>query len=167
MSKQTAALEANTDNPSLITTPESSQKDRWKEICISEAIRVSDLLEFLRQSWGADHFPVIIIQAATVAAFVLLEDLESRPDSQTAFHNLCIVIRAASRRFSVNRGVLRLLDSTAKEKCVTLPPESAELLADFNNTTQLNGVHSTRVDNLGLDYLLEKWDDLDLEELAY
>jgi hypothetical protein len=79
MTKQTAALDAGkSDNPTLIYTPHSSKHDHWKDVCNFAAIRISELLELLRQSWGADHFPVIIIQPATIAAFALLEDLEQR-----------------------------------------------------------------------------------------
>ncbi|EXJ58886.1 hypothetical protein A1O7_06316 [Cladophialophora yegresii CBS 114405] len=163
MSKQTASLEGDTEKPSLLTTAESPEKERWKDICIAESIRISGLLEMMRQIWGADHFPVIIIQPATIAAFTLLEDLETRHDSQQAFYKLCIILRAASRRFRVCRGVLRLLDKTSKDNNISLPSGCADLLAETNNAMQLDG-ESTRVDDLGLDYLLEKWDDLDLDE---
>ncbi|OCT51910.1 hypothetical protein CLCR_08118 [Cladophialophora carrionii] len=163
MSKQTASLEGHTEKPSLLSTPESPEKERWKDICIAESIRISELLEMMRQKWGADHFPVIIIQPATIAAFALLEDLESRPDSQQAFYTLCIILRAASRRFRVCKGVLRLLEKTSKESNLTLPDGCGDLLAETTNAMQLDDV-PTRVDDLGLDYLLEKWDDLDLDE---
>ena len=58
---------------------------------MTECIRISEHLERLRKSWGADHFPVIIIQPATIAAFALLEDLQDRPECQAAFYKLCIV----------------------------------------------------------------------------
>jgi len=165
MSKQTAALEGNTDRPSLVSTPDSSEKDRWRHICITECIRISEHLEGLRQSWGADHFPVIIIQPATIAVFVLLEDLQDRPECQAAFYKLCIVLRAASRRFRVCKGVLRLLEKTSKDNGIVVPDGCGELLADFNyaNAMELDGM-AGRIDDLGLDYLLEKWDDLDLDE---
>ena len=165
MTKQTAALDAGkADNPGLIYTPQSPKHDRWKEVSISAALRISELLELIRQSWGADHFPVIIIQPATIAAFTLLEVLETRPDSQEAFYKLCIILKAASRRFRVNRGVLRLLEKTAKEKAIRLPLGCDQLLADFNNAMDLDGSVSATAEDIGLDYLLEKWDDLDLDD---
>jgi hypothetical protein len=163
MSKQTASLEGNTDKPSLITTPSSSEKERWKDICITESIRISELLETMRLDWGADHFPVIIIQPITVAVFALLEELETRPDSLEAFYKLCIILRAASRRFRVCKGVQRLLEKTAKENNITLPDRCRELLVQTNDAMELDET-SNRIDDLGLDYLLEKWDDLDLDE---
>ncbi|OAP58481.1 hypothetical protein AYL99_07571 [Fonsecaea erecta] len=165
MGKQTAALEGGTDKPSLVSTPPSFESDRWKHVCRTEAVRISEHLDRMRQSWGADHFPVIIIQPATVAAFVLLEDLD-RPDCQAAFYKLCIVLRAACRRFRVCKGVLRLLAKTANETGVAVSGGCAELLADvdYSNMMELDGV--MRIDDLGLDYLLEKWDDLDLEEAS-
>jgi hypothetical protein len=120
----------------------------------------------MRQNWGADHFPVIVIQPATIAAFALLEDLESFPECRAAFYNLCIVLRAASLRFRVNKGVLRLLDATAERRGIALPEGCAELLADFiSSTTDLGEEKVWKViDQLGLDYLLEKWQDLDLDQ---
>lgn len=120
ISKQTAALEDNTDKPSLVSTPDSSEKARWRQISITECIRISEHLERLRQSWGADHFPVIIIQPATIAVFALLEDLQDRSECQAAFYKLCIVLCAASRRFRVCKGVLRLLEKTSKENGIVL-----------------------------------------------
>ncbi|OQV06012.1 Fungal Zn2-Cys6 binuclear cluster domain-containing protein [Cladophialophora immunda] len=165
MGKQTAALEGSTDRPSLVSTPPSFERDRWKHVCRTEAVRISEYLERMRQNWGADHFPVMIIQPATVAAFALLEDLD-RPDCQGAFYKLCIVLRAASRRFRVCKSVLRLLEKTANEINVVVPGGCAELLADedYSNIMELDGV--MRIDDLGLDYLLEKWDDLDLDEAS-
>ena len=69
-SKQTAALEGGTDHPALVSTPQSSERTRWKDVCRREAIRISELLEMMRQKWGADHFPVIIIQPATIAVSI-------------------------------------------------------------------------------------------------
>ncbi|KAJ9607664.1 hypothetical protein H2200_007742 [Cladophialophora chaetospira] len=163
MSKQTASLEATLNEPLLVSTPESVERDRWKSVCRNEAIRVSELLEHLRQTWGADHFPVIIIQPATVAAFVLLEDLEDL-ECQTAFYKLCIVLRAASRRFRVCKGVLRLLEKTSKESRVVMPNGCAELLAESNASNDMEVDGARRTEDMGLDYLLEKWDDLDLED---
>jgi hypothetical protein len=163
LAKQTVALEANPDKPALMSTPHTFEAQSWKRTCRSEAIRISELLEGMRQTWGADHFPVIIMQPATIAAFTLLEDLDNRPESQRAFYKLCIVLRAASRRFRVNRGILRLLERTAKEKYITLPEGCSELLADFTTTMEVDD-DAIRFDDLGLDYLLEKWDDLGLDE---
>ncbi|KIW67471.1 hypothetical protein PV04_06718 [Phialophora macrospora] len=163
MSKQTASLEGQTEKISLVITPSSSEKERWKDICITESIRISKLLEMMRQNWGGDHFPVIIIQPLTVAVFALLEDLETRPESQEAFYKLCLILRAASRRFHVCKGVQRLLEKTSKENNITLPDRCRELLIETNDAMELDGI-STRIDDLGLDYLLEKWDDLDLDE---
>jgi hypothetical protein len=165
MMKQTSALDAGISNrPTLVHTPESSERGRWKEVATAASIRISELLEMIRQIWGADHFPVIIIQPATIAAFALFEDLEQRRDSQEAFYKLCIILRAASRRFRVNRGVLRLIEKTAKEKRISLPDGCDQLLADFNTAMDLDGSVSATTEDIGLDYLLEKWDDLDLND---
>ncbi|KAK5405208.1 hypothetical protein LTR06_008903 [Exophiala xenobiotica] len=127
-------------------------------------IALHELLELMRHTWGADHFPVIMIQPATIAAFALVEDVERSPRSGEAFYKICLILRAASRRFRVNKGVLRLLDHTVKDRHIALPNGCQELLADFNTGMELDDVATTRTDDPGLDYLLEKWDDLDLDD---
>jgi len=52
----------------------------------------------------------------------------------------------------------------AKEKNIRLPQGCDQLLADFNNEMDLDGSVSATTEDIGLDYLLEKWDDLDLDD---
>ena len=164
-SKQNAALDAGeSDRPTLVSTPHSSQYERWKDVCITAAKRICDLLELIRLNWGADHFPVMVMQPATIASFALLEELEDRPESQEGFYKLCIALRAAGRRFRVSRGVMRLLDKTAKEQHLTLPDGCAQLLREFNTAMDVDQGTAAINDDIGLEYLLEKWDDLDLDD---
>ncbi|KAH0843186.1 hypothetical protein FOPE_07848 [Fonsecaea pedrosoi] len=166
ISKQTAALDAGVSNrPSLARTPKSSVRSHWIEICMSAAKNISNLLEQMRLNWGADHFPVIIMQPATIGAFTLLEELNDRPESQDAFFKLCLNLRAASRRFRVSRGVLRLLRRKAKENGIILSDECNHLLGDSDTNMDVDKNMSMNIDNIGLEYLLEKWDDLDLDEI--
>ncbi|KIW91353.1 uncharacterized protein Z519_08249 [Cladophialophora bantiana CBS 173.52] len=164
ISKQTAALDAGkSSQPSLAKTPQSYKQSHWVEVCISASKQISNLLEQIRLNWGTDHFPVIIMQPATIAAFALLEELTDRPESQEAFFKLCIILRAASRRFRVARGVWRLLHHTVEENGIVLADECHQLLADFNARMDVDPNVAVSIDNIGLDYLLEKWDDLDLD----
>ncbi|KIX95465.1 uncharacterized protein Z520_08982 [Fonsecaea multimorphosa CBS 102226] len=166
ISKQTAALDAGTSSrPSLMQTPQSSEQSHWMEVCIAASKNISNLLEQIRMNWGADHFPVIIMQPATIAAFTLLEEMNDRPESQEAFFKLCVNLRAASRRFRVSRGVLRLLHHKVKENGVVLSDECHQLLADYHTRMDVDQQVANTIDNIGLEYLLEKWDDLDLDEV--
>ncbi|OQV08125.1 Fungal Zn2-Cys6 binuclear cluster domain-containing protein [Cladophialophora immunda] len=166
ISKQTAALDAgHSSRPSLAETPQSSAQSHWMEVCIAASKNISNLLEQIRLNWGADHFPVIIMQPATIAAFTLLEQLNDRPESQEAFFKLCVILRAASRRFRVSRGVLRLLRHKVKENGVVLSDECYRLLADYDTRMDVDQKVRATMDNIGLEYLLEKWDDLDLDEV--
>ncbi|KAL2433855.1 Notoamide biosynthesis transcriptional activator notL' [Exophiala dermatitidis] len=165
MAKQIAALEAGKlKEPSLVETPQKDKRSPWKEISIATCIEIGELLEQIRLNWGADHFPVIIMQPIATAVFPLLEGLNDRPDSQDALFKLCITVRAASRRFRVGKGVLLLLHQTAKQRNIVLPENCQQLLADFSARMDfqrtVNGISV-----IGMEYLLEKWEDLDLHEV--
>lgn len=162
MSKQMAAVESgNRSHPSLIRTQLSGERPEWREISISSSIRIADLFEQIRLEWGTDHFPVIIMQPVAIAVFPLLEGLSERPQSQEAFFKLCLTIRAASRRFSVGRGLLLAVLQAAQERNIELPENCRDFFADLPsvNTSQAK----TDLADKGLDYLLDKWEDLDLE----
>jgi len=109
--------------------------------------------------WGIDHFPVIIMQPVSVAVLALLEDLELEKNRH-AFISLCVTIRAAARRFRVAKGILRLVSSTAEQKKIELPRETRQLFSDFEHHVVRE--EKSDIGDIGLDYLLEKWDDLDL-----
>lgn len=164
MAKQIAALEAGQlKQPSLVDTPQGNERSPWKEVSISSCIEIGELLEQIRLNWGADHFPVIIMQPIATAVFPLLEGLEDRPDSQDALFKLCITVRAAGRRFRVGKGVLLLLYHTAKHRNIVLPDNCQRLLADFS--ARMDSQRSfSGISDIGMEYLLEKWEDLDLHE---
>ncbi|EXJ82353.1 hypothetical protein A1O3_06166 [Capronia epimyces CBS 606.96] len=165
MAKQIAALEAGKlKRPSLVETPQTNEPSPWKETSISSCIEIGELVEQIRLNWGADHFPVIIMQPMATAVFPLLEGLDERPDSQKALFNLCVTVRAASRRFRVAKGVLLLLQQTANQNNVVLPDNCQQLLADFAARMDFNR-HISDPSDIGMEYLLEKWEDLDLQEV--
>ncbi|EXJ81929.1 hypothetical protein A1O1_07996 [Capronia coronata CBS 617.96] len=165
MAKQLAALEAGElKKPSLVQTPQKDEPSPWKEISISSCIEIGEMLEQIRLNWGADHFPVIIMQPIATAVFPLLEGLSDRPDSQDALFKLCITVRAASRRFRVGKGVLLLLHHTAKQNNVVLPEDCQQVLADFSARMDFQRSNSGSSE-IGMEYLLEKWEDLELHEV--
>ncbi|KAK5196685.1 hypothetical protein LTR96_004313 [Exophiala xenobiotica] len=162
MSKQLAAVESgNRLHPSLIRTQLSGQRPEWRETAISGSIQIADLFEQIRLEWGTDHFPVIIMQPVAIAIFPLLEGLSERPRSQEAFFKLCLTIRAASRRFSVGKGLLLAVQQAAQERNIELPENCRDFFADLPSGN--GSKDKSDLADKGLDYLLDKWEDLDLE----
>ena len=119
------------------------------------AINIGQLLDQIRTNWTADHFPVIIMQPLAIAVFPLLEVLHERNEPQEALYNMILVARAASRRFRVAKGILTLLQQTAIQMEIQLPEHCQQLLSED---------HDMDGSQPGVAYLLEKWDDLDLDD---
>jgi len=99
------------------------------------------------------------MQPVSVAILALLESLDPEQSKQ-AFVRLCITLSAASRRFRVGKGILRLVKYTAEQKQIELPSATRQLFAELEERVVKQDGSS--VEDIGLDYLLEKWDDLDL-----
>jgi hypothetical protein len=118
-------------------------------------------MESLCVDWGIDHFPVIIMQPVALALLTLLEDLGPEPNS-SAFISMCVTLRAASRRFRVARGVLLMARDMAERNGVALPRETEHLLRVRAMETKTKQNSMLESENIGLDYLLEKWVDLEL-----
>lgn len=166
ISKQVAASDAGQlTKPVLSQTPDSFRGQYWQDRCIQIAIDISNILGTLRRTWGTDQFPMVVVWPLSMAPFALLEGLEQRPDSQAALVELCIGACAASRRFQALEGMFATLQKTASERGITLP-EECRLMIDavtrINRKDQQPGGPKT-APSQGLDWLLDKWDDLDLD----
>lgn len=165
LSKQVAAFDAGQPNkPILANTPRSSEQLHWQEVCITSAIDISGLLERHRIDWGNDQFPVILMRPASLAPFALFEGLSQRPQSQQALVELCINIAAASRRFRVGKGILETIANVAARDNVELPPPCYRMIDAIQRASEENtpGTHP-RPAPIGVEYLLEKWEDLRLD----
>jgi hypothetical protein len=165
LSKQVAAFDAGQpDKPTIAKTPASSEHAHWKEVCITSSIDISNILEQHRIVWGNDQFPVIVMRPISLAPFAILEGLSQRTQSQNALVELCIAITAASRRFRVSKGILETIGNVARRENVQLPAPCYDMIGAMTRSSQgdraaiQNHLHST-----GVDFLLEKWDDLDLD----
>lgn len=164
-SKQVAAFDAEQPNRPVITnTPASSEHAHWQEVCITSSIDISKLLERHRVDWGNDQFPVLLIRPMSLAPFALLECLSQRPQSQDALVELCIAITAASRRFQVGKAILETFGHAAWRGNVQLPAPCYHIIDVMRRASEENG-HTAKAhtSSVGVDYLLEKWADLDLE----
>lgn len=150
-----------------------------KEMFLSSATQIGELMRIYRREWGVDRIPIVTTHYIAVALFMLLDDLGSEP-RRAAFVELCVAARAASRRFKLGKGILRLVQLTAKQMEVDLPPEMAKLFQEFEAKSWgskeaqhyssqyphiLAAIEHDKLDpgTLALDALLEKWEGLDLK----
>ncbi|KIW16228.1 hypothetical protein PV08_06279 [Exophiala spinifera] len=162
MAKQIAAVESgNHSRPLLIRTRSPGEQPKWKEISLTCSIRIAELLEQIRVQWGADHFPVIIMHPVAIAVFPLLESLHETPEAPRAFFNLCLTIRAASRRFPVGKGLLLAVKQLADRRGIQLPENCRACFSDLSAVSASQ--NTSDLTDKGLDYLLDKWVDLDLQ----
>lgn len=92
---------------------------------------VRDLMNTYRSNWRRiEYQPVEYMQITTVCLFVLLEDLNA-PGSSQAFVELLVIARSMARRFQLARGILRLVQLSAREQNIVLPEEAQQLYKDF------------------------------------
>lgn len=102
-----------------------------QQLCISSAIAVRDLMNTYRSNWRRiEYQPVEYMQITAVCLFVLLEDLHA-PSSSQAFVELLVIARSMARRFQLARGILRLVQVSAREQNIILPEEAQQLYKDF------------------------------------
>ncbi|RMJ28952.1 Transcription factor [Aspergillus sp. HF37] len=107
--------------PSGLTSANHAQ-----ERCVLSAREVTWLIETFRSRWRLYLLPVSFTQHTTISLFTLLEALDDN-DNRTAFVQLCIVSRSFARRWAVAKGMLRLVQLSAKQMGVDLPPEASTL----------------------------------------
>ena len=175
-----------TASPSLTPSSASSAGSRSSlsrqadQVCVASALETAGLMDMLRRDWGLDSITVMMTQFVSVATFVLMEDLQSTA-SQAAFVELCVAARSFARRWALGKGMLRMVQQTAKEMQISLPEETAALFEDFEsrawNTTDRKDVggggasgsvagaaaatkRDPRFSEMVLDQLLDKWDDI-------
>lgn len=90
------------------------------------AREVARLIETFHSRWRLNLLPVVFTQYTTISLFTLLEALDD-DDNRTAFVQLCIVARSFARRWTVAKGMLRLVQRSAKQMGVDLPPKASTL----------------------------------------
>lgn len=157
----------------------SSLSRQADQVCVTSALETAGLMDMLRRDWGLDSITVMMTQFVSVAAFNLMEDLRSTA-SQAAFIDLCVAARSFARRWTLGKGVLRMVQQTAKEMQISLPKETAPLFEDFESRAwdptdrervggggasgSVAGAAATkphpRFSDTVLDQLVDKWDDI-------
>jgi hypothetical protein len=102
-----------------------------KNQCISSVLTVCDLIHTHRAKWRRlEHLPLEYTQVITLSLFTLLDDLETIA-SRKAFVDLVVLARSMARRCQLGRGMLRLVQLTARQEKITLPEEVRAILQDF------------------------------------
>ncbi|KAL4995319.1 hypothetical protein BDV10DRAFT_174901 [Aspergillus recurvatus] len=141
---------------------------------------IANLIVLHRQRWGIDRMAPCTIQWFTTALYALLGALDSA-ENRVAFTELCTTARAFSRRYPFAKGVMRMLQLTAKQMQLTLPEETDALFSSFSAETwsdkDREGFSSfyphwetvirngpTRHDDVVLDRFLQKWDKLTISD---
>jgi hypothetical protein len=144
-----------------------------KEIRLKAAREVGRLAKVHQDLWGIDRIPPSNIQACSISERTLLEDIDN-PVSRKAFIELCIMSKAAARRWPLGKGMMRALQGAAKELAIHLPSEIDALFADIDSSwssrdkDHIRGTYTNSAvylkSNLSneaeLDTFLEKWDAL-------
>lgn len=142
--------------------------------CVESAREVARLIYTHGESWSLERVAPVNIHWITVSMFTLLPYLDDI-ENQMALDKLTVASRGISRSWSLARGMLRLLQVTAKQMEVKLPYATETTLDDFelkdwgadeskNLSSQYpNFANSTRrgeVDEVELDKFLAKFDEL-------
>ncbi|KAL5333306.1 hypothetical protein BJX70DRAFT_406335 [Aspergillus crustosus] len=94
------------------------------------ARRIAQLIDIHRERWGIDRMAPCTIQWVTTALFALIGALDSA-ENRTAFTELATLSRAFSRRFPLGKGIMRMLQITAREMKVSLLEETDALFSFF------------------------------------
>ncbi|KAL4793693.1 hypothetical protein BDV19DRAFT_390898 [Aspergillus venezuelensis] len=116
-----------------------------------------------------------------MSLFTLLEDLDS-PESRKAFIDLCVIARAFSRKWILMKGILRMIQVSAKNEGLVFPDETKALSMNFESLWKKkrdgelfsslypnpNSLHKTggdrRAAEVELDSFLENWESLGIGE---
>jgi hypothetical protein len=149
-------------------------RQQARERCIDSACINAALVDQQREVWGLDYMPPANIHCITVSMYTLLENLDDE-ESCDAFVTLSIAAEAASHRWALGKGMLRLVQLTAKQMKVLLPPETEALFSDFEaklwrhqdrkalSSQYPHFTHSMKrgeVDEIDMDTFLERFDDM-------
>ncbi|KAI9756100.1 MAG: hypothetical protein M4579_003987 [Chaenotheca gracillima] len=131
--------------------PSDGRISAAEEQRISSAREVARLTTTYREHYGVDRVPALILQSTSIALFALLPDLNA-PESHRAFNDLAIAAIAASHRWIVAKGMLRLIQLTAGQMHIDFSPETQHLLDELEvHEWRRHGniVHETSMSDAG------------------
>ncbi|RDH26973.1 hypothetical protein BDQ94DRAFT_185660 [Aspergillus welwitschiae] len=104
-----------------------------REVCLDAAGSVVQLLRIYRAKWGIDYMCLTTVSCLSTALFTLLSELGDL-EHKSAFAELCVVARACSHRWPLMKGLMRMLQLSARKNHVSLLPETHALFVDFEAT---------------------------------
>lgn len=101
-----------------------------RETCVESALQVAQMIRLYRSKWGLEFISGTAVYWVSIALFVLLDELEN-PSNRRAFIDLCSTAKVLSKQWFLMKGILRMLQITARQKRISLPLETEHLLQDF------------------------------------
>ena len=161
------------------TAPESTESEaaaHARHQCFSLAKQITSLITLHRSKWGIERMSPTTIQWVSTSLFALLDGLDNT-DNRNAFIELCTVARAFCQRWTLPKGILRMIQLTASQRGIQLPGEVEALFMDFESQNwdrkdrekfsrsgypNFAAIHKRDGDH-EMDKFLEKWDTLSIE----
>ncbi|KAL4908496.1 hypothetical protein BDW74DRAFT_188479 [Aspergillus multicolor] len=165
------------------TNEESISPEDAKKICIDSAHSVLRILQTQRSAWGIDYANPTLLHWLSISLFTLLEELDDL-GNRNAFIELCVMSRLISRKSVIMKGILRMLQGSAKQNNISLPVEVDALFVEFEDKIwnkegkrkfrslypNLISMHKTggdrSVEDSEMESFLNKWNKLNIEEEA-
>lgn len=140
-------------------------RQRARKICVEAAKENGRLIDLHRSLWGHGQMPPVNIHWVTVSMFTLLDHLDEEP-SREALVALSVAAKAFSHRWSLGKGMLRLIQVTSKQMGVVLPPETDALFTDFESrfwSSADRKVFSSQYPNFATSMKHGEMDDIELD----
>lgn len=124
-------VKTNHTEPSKIDDQQSFTQRNARSQMFESAQAIANLCRRYARDFGLKQTTIWMPQTTATAAYSLLDTFSSSTQSsavQETFHELCLVMVAASRRWLIMKGHVRMLYMTAEERGHHLPAKTKELL---------------------------------------
>lgn len=96
---------------------------------LSSARKIAHLTLVHRAYWGSDRMPGATVHCIMAALFALLDNVDD-PANRDAFISLTAAAAAFSRQWESPKTLLRNIQNIARQRDVTLPPETGAFFLD-------------------------------------
>lgn len=101
-----------------------------KKKCIEAACEIASSCKTYSDSWGATHMGIMMSHPCLISVSVLLEE-QDNARYEGEITDLCIALRAMSRRWPLGMAMLRMVQMEARQKVWTLPSQTEKLFEEF------------------------------------
>lgn len=109
----------------MVITPHEA-----RETCVESALQIAQMIRLYRSKWGIEFISGTAVYWVSIALFVLLDELDN-PSNRRAFIDLWSMAKVLSKQWFLMKGILRMLQITARQMRISLPPETEPLLQDI------------------------------------